>query len=135
MLSLRELIVIPHKNEFIVIAGNMRLRALIELGYKEAICKVLPQTTPLKKLKAYTIKDNIGYGEHDWDAIANEWDTEELQEWGLDIPGFLQSEPEDISSDLGTVFKIEVDCLNEKEQEKIYNSFIEKGYKCRILTL
>lgn len=88
MLDLRELIVIPLLSDFVVIGGNMRLRAMIELGYKEAPCKVLDEDTPIEKLKAYTIKDNIPYGENSWDDIANEWDVEQLVEWGLDIPNF-----------------------------------------------
>lgn len=88
MLALRELIVYPQNGHFVVIAGNMRLRAMQELKYNSAPCKVLPPETPVDKLKAYTIKDNIGYGEHEWDAIANEWDVDQLMEWGLDIPDF-----------------------------------------------
>ena len=45
----------------------------------------MTQNTPVDKLKAITIKDNIGYGEHDWDALANEWDAEQLKDWGLDV--------------------------------------------------
>lgn len=58
MLQLRELIVYPHGNKFVVIGGNMRLRAAKQLGFKEMPCKVLPEDTPIEKLKAYTIKDN-----------------------------------------------------------------------------
>lgn len=88
MLELRELIVVPSGKIFVVIAGNMRLRAMESLGYKEAPCKVLDADTPVEKLKAYTIKDNVGFGEHDWDQLANEWDAEDLSDWALDAPGF-----------------------------------------------
>lgn len=86
MLELREVIAVDYNGELVVIAGNMRLNACLELGIKEVPCKILPQETPVEKLKAITIKDNIGYGEHDWDALANEWDVEELAYWGLDLP-------------------------------------------------
>ena len=86
MLELREVIAVDYNGELVVIAGNMRLNACLELGIKEVPCKILPQDTPIEKLKAITIKDNIGYGEHDWDALANEWDVEELAHWGLDLP-------------------------------------------------
>lgn len=95
MLDLRELIVIPLLSDFVVIGGNMRLRAMIELGYKEAPCKVLDKDTPIEKLKAYTIKDNIPYGENSWDDIANEWDTEQLADWGLEIPNFMDMPSDD----------------------------------------
>jgi DNA modification methylase len=57
-----------------------------ELGILEAQVKILPKETSVEKLKAYTIKDNIGYGEHDWEELANEWEVDELYDWGLDLP-------------------------------------------------
>lgn len=88
MLSLREVIAYDNGGELIVICGNMRLKALKELGIKEVPTKILPQDTPVEKLKAYTIKDNVGFGEHDWDALANEWDANQLDNWGMDVPNF-----------------------------------------------
>ena len=88
MLELRELIVFPFEKDFVVIAGNMRLKAMEELGYKECPCKVLSSNTTVEKLKAYTIKDNVGFGEHDWDELANNWDSEKLADWGVDSGGF-----------------------------------------------
>jgi len=86
MLALRELLVYPTGKEYVVIGGNMRLRAMKELGHTEAPCKVLDKATPVEKLRAYTIKDNIGFGDHDWDGLANEWDAGQLSDWGLDLP-------------------------------------------------
>ena len=87
MLELREPIVYPLGEQFIVIAGNMRLKAMAHLKFKSAKCKVLHIDTPLEKLQAYTIKDNVPYGENDWDKLA-EWDGDLLQEWGMDLPVF-----------------------------------------------
>ncbi len=121
MLELREVIAVDYNGELVVIAGNMRLNACLELGIKEVPCKILPQNTPVDKLKAITIKDNIGYGEHDWDALANEWDVEELAYWGLDLPLDFEADeteleaeednyevPEQIETDivLGDLFEI-----------------------------
>ena len=101
MLSLREVIAYDNGGELIVICGNMRLKALKELGIKEVPTKILPQDTPVEKLKAYTIKDNVGFGEHDWDALANEWDAKQLEDWGMDLPGF------DVNgNELGTDFTL-----------------------------
>ena len=86
MLKLRELLVVEHGNKFVVIGGNMRLRACKELGMETVPCKVLPADTPVAKLREYAIKDNNGFGEDDWDILANEWDAEELQEWGMELP-------------------------------------------------
>lgn len=94
MLELRELLVIPFNQTFLVIGGNMRLRAMRELGITEAPCKIIPEETPAKKLRAYAQKDNIGYGENDWDAFANEWDREELEDWGVEFPVFEEPEEE-----------------------------------------
>jgi DNA modification methylase len=88
MLELREIIAYDNNGELVVICGNQRLAALKHLKIKEAKVKVLPSDTSIEKLKAYTIKDNVPFGEHDWDILANEWDTDQLEEWGLDLPLF-----------------------------------------------
>ena len=88
MLELREIIAYDNNGKLVVICGNMRLRAMQDLGIKEAPTKILPPETPIEKLKAYVIKDNVSFGEHNWDTLANEWNVEELTEWGLDIPNF-----------------------------------------------
>lgn len=86
MLDLRELLVYPLEKKFVVIGGNMRLLAMRDLGFKDAPCKVLDKDTPAQKLRAYAIKDNVGYGDHDWDALSSEWDAAELEDWGMDLP-------------------------------------------------
>ena len=91
MLELRELLVYPlddvdgHKGKFIIIGGNMRYRACLELGYQEIPCKVIPLETPVKKLREYVIKDNEGFGQNDWDLLSSEWDNVELQEYGMEL--------------------------------------------------
>ena len=88
MLSLRELLVfpIPGTDRFIVIGGNMRLAALKELKETEAPCKILPADTPEEKLQRIAIKDNNGYGEWDYDLLANEWGEDILLACAIDIP-------------------------------------------------
>lgn len=88
MMQLREVIAYDNNGELVVICGNMRLRALKDLGVKEVPVKVLPTDTPVEKLKAYTIKDNVPFGEHDWSDLANEWDADLLSDWGVDVPTF-----------------------------------------------
>lgn len=91
MLALRELLVYPlddlegHKGKYIIIGGNQRYRACLELGYQELPCKVIPLETPVKKLREYVIKDNEGFGQNDWDILANEWNQEELSDWGMEL--------------------------------------------------
>lgn len=90
MIELRELIIVPFEEKYVCIAGNMRLRALRELGYKEAPCKVIDYDD--KKLRAIATKDNMPYGDWDWDLITNEWDTAELEEWGFEFPEDIEEE-------------------------------------------
>lgn len=148
MLQLRELVAYDNNGELVVILGNMRYRAMKELGYKDAPVKVLPPETDAKKLRAYIQKDNIAFGQNDWDLLGNEWDVEELQDFGLECE-FLEDnenvienedeggndEIENFSSELTLQYKIEISFDNEEEQEKIYNELTERGLSCRILTL
>ena len=86
MLELRELIIFPYNDgRYIVVCGNLRLRACKELGYKELSCKVLPSDTPVKKLREYATKDNVNFGENAMDVMENEWNKFELQEWGIEF--------------------------------------------------
>ena len=85
MLQLRELIVYPHNEKYIVVCGNLRLRACKELGYSELPCKILAEDTPASKLREYATKDNVSFGENDMDVMMNEWDKSELQDWGIEF--------------------------------------------------
>ena len=72
--------------DMIVLGGNMRLKAMKEAGWKEAPVHIVDWDED--KQREFIIKDNVGFGEWDWEMIANEWDAEQLNEWGLDLPGF-----------------------------------------------
>lgn len=106
MLQLREIVAYDNNGELVVILGNMRYRAMKELGYKDAPVKVLPAETDAKKLRAYIQKDNIAFGQNDWDLLGNEWDVEELQDFGLECE-FLEKEDD-----------IDLDEMFDKEEEK-----------------
>lgn len=87
LLQLRGLLVYPiEKNKYITIGGNMRLQALKRLGFVDVPCVVIPQHTPIDKLRNYIIKDNGDFGDWDYQALLSSWDTIELQEWAIDIP-------------------------------------------------
>ena len=88
MLSLRELLVYEHGGKYIVIGGNMRYRACKELGYTQMPCKIIPPQATAEQLNAYIILDNSGFGDWDWDALANEWDSQQLTDWGVDVPNW-----------------------------------------------
>jgi hypothetical protein len=72
--------------DMVVLGGNMRLKAMREAGWKDVPIQVVDWDED--KQRQFIIKDNVSGGEWDWEMLANEWDTEELQEWGLDLPGF-----------------------------------------------
>ena len=84
MLEIRPIVV---NDDMIVLGGNMRLRACTEAGLKEVPIIKASDLTPEQQAE-FIIKDNLGFGEWDWQMLANDWDTEQLEEWGLDIPGF-----------------------------------------------
>ena len=95
MLALRELLVYEHDGKYIVIGGNMRYRACKELGYTQMPCKIIPPQATAEQLNAYIILDNSGFGDWDWDALANEWDSQQLTDWGVDVPNWDDEASED----------------------------------------
>lgn len=86
MLAYRELLVYKKGKKYIIIGGNMRFEALKELGYTDAPCKVLPPKTTVEQLRAYTIKDNAGFGEWNYEDLANEWDAALLDACNIEVP-------------------------------------------------
>jgi hypothetical protein len=85
MLEKRPLIV---DENMVVLGGNMRLKALKDLGFKEIpIIRAIGWTEDQKK--EFVIKDNLGFGSWDWDVLANEWDSVKLGEWGMDLPSYF----------------------------------------------
>jgi ParB-like chromosome segregation protein Spo0J len=83
MANVRPIVV---NTEMIVLGGNMRLRAMQEAGWKKAPVQIVDWS--IEKQNEFIIKDNVGFGEWDWDVLANEWNESELTEWGLDMPNF-----------------------------------------------
>lgn len=93
MLEIRPVVV---NADMIVLGGNMRLKACKEAGLKK-VPVIFAHDLTEEEQKQFIIKDNVGFGEWDWDIIANEWDAEDLEEWGFDIPGF--DDVEDLGED------------------------------------
>lgn len=73
--------------KLVILGGNMRFKAAKEVGIKELSVVLADDWTEEQKAQ-FLIKDNLGYGEWDWDMVAKEWDTQTLNEWGLDVPNF-----------------------------------------------
>ena len=148
MLSLRPMVVDEDWN---ILGGNMRYQALCRLrdegveGFTEDIPdEWVKQDTTLSaaEKREFVIKDNQQRGRNDWDALANEWDDEELHSWDVDMDWFDEDveklehgDMPDLSDKIQNEFKIEISCEDEQQQQDLYNKLIEEGYECRILTL
>lgn len=114
MLELRPIVV---NDKMVVLGGNMRLKACISAGLKE-IPIIKASNLTEDQQKEFIIKDNVGFGEWDWDALANDWEALDLELWGLDIPDFAVKEleaeeddyeiPNEVKTDivLGDLFEI-----------------------------
>jgi DNA modification methylase len=115
MLEIRPIVV---NADMIVLGGNMRLKACKEAGLKE-ITIIFADDLTEDEQKQFIIKDNVGFGEWDWEQLANEWDADNLEDWGLDIPDFEVKEelsaeeddyemPDEVQTDivLGDLFEI-----------------------------
>lgn len=86
MLNYRTLVAVTDTDgKLMVLGGNMRLRAMQDLGIKTAPVMLADHWTEEQR-REFIIKDNVGFGEWDWDQLANEWKTEDLDSWGLDVP-------------------------------------------------
>jgi len=82
MLKLRPIVV---NSDMVVLGGNMRLKACKEAGLKEVWILKADELTEQQQ-REFIVKDNVGFGEWDWDVLANEWNTQQLGDWGLDLP-------------------------------------------------
>ena len=107
MLEKRPLIIDENN---VVLGGNMRLKALEHLKYKKVPVIQVTDWSEEKK-KEFIIKDNVGFGEWDWDMLANEWDIKELQDWGVNVPTIKDTE-----------------LLSNLEYKSMYYEPIEKPY-------
>ena len=136
MLKLRPIVV---NKDMVVLGGNMRLKACKEAGLKDVWILKADNLTE-EQQKEFIVKDNVGFGEWDWDILGNEWNSVQLEDWGLD--GFPfdeepieQKEINDLSNDSSICFKLELDFESEEEQQENYIKLTKQGYKCQILTL
>jgi len=83
-MELNPILVYDTGKDFVVMGGNMRFRAIKELGWKETECAVMPKDTSVELIRSRIIKHNADFGSNDWDLLANEWNTSDLSDWGLE---------------------------------------------------
>jgi hypothetical protein len=136
MLKLRPIVV---NSDMVVLGGNMRLKACKEAGLKEVWILKAEELTEAQQ-REFIVKDNVGFGDWDWDLLANEWDNTQLGEWGLDV---WQPEEEvdysildeldvddsvaDMSNNVKKAIQIEFDVEHYDEAYQLINESRKKG--------
>lgn len=136
MLNYRSIVAVTDTDgKLMVLGGNMRLRALQDLGIKEAPVMLADHWTEEQR-REFIVKDNVGFGEWDWDMLANEWDGEQLSGWGLDVPT-PTGDDADPFADEGIKpqgqFGVIITCGNEEEQSATYEKLTGEGYTCKVV--
>ena len=133
LLEARGLIVYPHNGKYLILGGNMRFSALREMNAVDAPCYVMPENTPIEKLREIVIKDNGAFGSWDYDMLANEWDDLPLTDWGVPTPADWSNEMIDVN--LESVDEIErkkkefeerMAAGEISEEDEEYQEFLEK---------
>jgi ParB-like chromosome segregation protein Spo0J len=136
MLEIRPIVV---NADMIVLGGNMRLKACKEAGLKEVPIIFADDLTEDEQ-KQFIIKDNVGFGEWDWDMLANEWEPELLNEWGLEVPNWGETpdydildddeangQLEDMTSGVKKAIQIEFDLEHYEEAFELVKFWREQG--------
>ena len=99
LLEMRGLIVYPYNGKYVILGGNMRYSALREMSAVDAPCMIVPEDTPIEKLREITILDNGSFGSWDYDMLANEWDDLPLADWGVPAWETENVNPDDFGED------------------------------------
>jgi hypothetical protein len=136
MLEIRPIVV---NADMIVLGGNMRLKACKEAGLKE-VPVIFADDLTEEQQREFIIKDNVGFGEWDWDMIVNEWDASQLTEWGLDVwerpeeidysildDDDLQDELKEMSDGVKKAIQIEFEPQHYEEAYELVKFWREKG--------
>jgi len=136
MLQLRPIVV---NSDMHILGGNMRFKACEELGLKEVYIIKAENLTD-KQVQQFVIKDNVGFGEWDWDILANAWDTKELKDWGMDVwqpeeeVDYSILDDEDVSSELGDMtngvkkaIQIEFEADHYEEAQELVKFWRDSG--------
>ena len=136
--EIKELLVMPYNNTYVVLSGNMRLKAYKELGYMHIKCKVIDPEVDAQTLQKIIIVENTNYGSWDDDLLANEWKPELLDAWGYDLPELDMSEFEDDKSLIENTEKLKdkfVLKVSNKDQEEIMallNELQDRGFEVEL---
>jgi ParB-like chromosome segregation protein Spo0J len=128
MLELRPIVV---NDEMVILGGNMRHKACIEAGLKEVTIVKASELTE-EQQKEFIIKDNVGFGEWDWDMIADNWDYQLITEWGLDIPGFNLDENFNEEKPYNFMNKVVVEFKTTEEAQVYFEKATKEGLNVKM---
>ena len=137
MLKLRPIVV---NSDMVVLGGNMRLKACNEAGLKEVYILKADNLTKEQE-KEFIIKDNVGFGQWDWDMLANGWDNQKLGDWGLDVLELEEtfdegeiSEDNDVNKENEVVISLSMPYYEYEKMEIDFQNFIKKypNITCKI---
>lgn len=140
LLGVRPIVAESRKNPMIL-GGNMRFTALQHIGYvkiPESWVRYADELTP-EECQAFIILDNVGFGEWDMEALANEWSADQLSDWGVDLPRLDTDMEEDEEQEDNTVsqakktYKLEVFFGDESDLTTVHSYLVNKGYRCKIV--
>ena len=131
MLDIRPIVV---NADMVILGGNMRFKACKEAGLKE-VPIIIADNLNEQQQREFLIKDNVSGGEWDFEILANEWDTEQLEEWGLEIPSFEENEDFDTEKSSTSVldylkfakYSVPISTNEIEELSKILESYIEEN--------
>lgn len=134
MMALRPIVV---DDNMIIQGGNMRYKALQHLGYKEIPDDWVKKASDFTadELRQFIVLDNVSFGEWDMDELANSWDHQELEMWGVEVPEFEPGEPVEPSGyDQEPQWFLNIRCDSEKQTQDLYEKFVKEGLDVKIVT-
>ena len=140
----RPIIAVPHEGKYIILGGNLRYEASKANKAKEVPAIILPDDTPVAKMKEIVIKDNGSFGAWDYDTLANEWGDLPLTDWG--VPAWDAEAVDDNVEDTPPAerpddfeyeqkFGVIVSCKDELERQAVYERLTGEGFECKVVSV
>lgn len=136
--EIKELLVIPHNDTYVVLSGNMRLKAYKELDYMRVKCKIIDPSVDAQTLQKIIIIDNTNFGSWDDQILANEFEPELLDAWGYDLPDLDMSVLQDDeilnenTEKLKDKFVLKVSGKNQNEIMSLLNELQDRGFEVEV---
>jgi len=133
MLDLREVVVFPFGRSFVCVGGNMRFLACKDLKHDDIPAKILPSDFPVERLREFAIKDNVGFGQDDLEALIADWGEFPLSDWGAEVPDLSDVDLDDFfkedtkKDEEPETFAIVLNFATEQECNLVKNSLAEHG--------